>query len=84
MNEEFVEQFEALIDKYTELLTGDATPELNEKVKIWALYTYISKTMPALAKHWNGLYPEGKEEMKNIILEIKKLNEEHRAKESKE
>jgi hypothetical protein len=34
--------------------------------------------MPALAKHWNELYPEAKEEMKTIINEIKLLNEQHR------
>jgi hypothetical protein len=35
--------------------------------------------MPALAKHWNGLYPDAKEEMKQIINEIKVMNEQHRS-----
>ncbi|GIN88098.1 hypothetical protein J6TS2_44840 [Heyndrickxia sporothermodurans] len=74
------EQFDALIDKYSELLLGESNEELNEKVKMWALYTYIAKTMPALAKHWNTLYPDAKEEMKKIIYEIKQMNEEHRGK----
>lgn len=78
MNDSFREQFEALMSKYTELLVGDSSPELTEKVKIWAMYTYVSKSMPPLAKHWNELYPDAKEEMKELILEIKELNEQHR------
>jgi hypothetical protein len=79
METTFVKQFEALLEKYSELLVGESTPEINEKVKAWALYTHIAKSMPALAKHWNGLYPEAKEEMKQIINEIKVMNEQHRS-----
>lgn len=78
MDSELSKQVDALVEKYTELLVGDATPELTEKVKAWVLYTYISKTMPPLAKHWNELFPEGKEKMKELIGEIKELNEQHR------
>ncbi|MGG1676907.1 DUF2573 family protein [Neobacillus sp. NRS-1170] len=78
MEKVFVQQFEALLEKYSELLVGEAAEETKEKVKAWALYTHIAKSMPALAKHWNELYPEAKEEMKQIINEIKKMNEEHR------
>lgn len=78
MNDSFREQFEALMSKYTELLVGDSSPELTEKVKIWAMYTYVNKSMPPLAKHWNELYPDAKEEMKELVLEIKELNEQHR------
>lgn len=78
MNEPFQEQFEALLNKYTELLVGESNPELVEKIKMWALYTYISKSMPPLVKHWNELHPDGKEEMKKIISEIKQLNDMHR------
>jgi hypothetical protein len=74
----FADQFEALLEKYSELLVGESNEETKEKVKAWALYTHIAKSMPALAKHWNGLYPEAKEEMKQIIHEIKQLNEQHR------
>lgn len=76
----FFQQFEALIDKYAELLIGDSSEEGKEKIKAWVLYHHIAKTMPALAKHWNGLYPEAKGEMKVIIDEIKQLNEKHREK----
>ena len=79
MEKTFVKQFEALLEKYSELLVGESTPETKEKVKMWALYTHIAKSMPALAKHWNGLYPEAKEEMKQIINEIKVMNEQHRS-----
>jgi hypothetical protein len=79
MEKTFVKQFEALLEKYSELLVGEFTPETMEKVKMWALYTHIAKSMPALAKHWNGLYPDAKEDMKQIINEIKELNEQHRS-----
>lgn len=78
MEKVFVQQFEALLEKYSELLVGDANEATREKVKTWALYTHIAKTMPALAKHWNGLYPEAKQEMKEISNEIRLLNEQHR------
>ncbi|MBM7652006.1 DUF2573 family protein [Neobacillus cucumis] len=78
MKKEFTAQFEALLEKYSELLVGESTEETKEKVKAWALYTHIAKSMPALAKHWNELYPDGKEEMKQISYEIKQLNEQHR------
>ncbi|WP_409251897.1 YusU family protein [Bacillus sp. SCS-153A] len=80
---DFDGQFDALIDKYTELLLGETSPELKEKVSKWVIYTYIAKSMPPLAKHWNSEFPEAKEEIKNIISEIKELNEEHRAKKDK-
>jgi hypothetical protein len=78
MEKVFAEQFKALLEKYSDLLVGESGEETTEKVKAWALYTHIAKSMPALAKHWNELYPEAKEEMKTIINEIKQLNEQHR------
>jgi Protein of unknown function (DUF2573) len=75
---EFSKQFEGLLEKYTELLVGDHSEEVIEKVKIWALYSHISKSMPPLAKHWNATYPNAKAEMKEMISEIKQLNEKHR------
>ncbi|MFI8688166.1 DUF2573 family protein [Rossellomorea sp. NPDC077527] len=73
------EQFDALIEKYTELLVGETDPEKKDMVTQYALYSFIAKNMPALVKHWNSLYPEGKDEMKRIVGEIKELNEAHRA-----
>ncbi len=72
------EQVDGLMDKYTELLLGDTSPELKEKVKLWAMYTHLSKTMPPLAKHWNQTYPDAKDAMKELVAEIKTMNEEHR------
>jgi len=78
MDNEFAEQFEALLEKYSELLVGEASEAVREKVRMWALYMHISKTMPALTKHWNSLYPDAKEEMMQIIHEVKQLNEAYR------
>ncbi|WP_442596031.1 YusU family protein [Neobacillus sp. D3-1R] len=79
MNKAFVQQFEALMSKYSELLVGESSDEIKEKVTMWALYSHVAKSMPALAKHWNELYPEAKDEMKKVMEEIKELNEKHRA-----
>lgn len=75
---EFPKQFDALLEKYTELLIGDTSSEKKEMVTHYALYSFVAKQMPALVKHWNSLYPDGKEEIKKIIGEIKELNEAHR------
>jgi hypothetical protein len=83
MESQFNQQFESLLAKYTELLLGDATDERKEQVKKWALYTYISKSMPALVKHWNELYPDAKNEMVELIKEIKELNDTHRQNQKK-
>jgi hypothetical protein len=77
LNEQ-IEQIDGLVEKYTELLFGETNDELKEKVKLWALYTHISKAMPPLVKHWNANYPDGKESMIELITEIKTLNEKHR------
>ncbi|WP_299087528.1 YusU family protein [uncultured Metabacillus sp.] len=78
MDHELVEKFDGLLEKYTELLLGDASDELMEKVKMWALYSHIAKSMPPLVKHWNATYPDAKNELKTLINEIKALNEKHR------
>ncbi|MBM7586167.1 hypothetical protein JOC86_002709 [Bacillus pakistanensis] len=75
---DFNEKFDALIEKYTELLIGETSSEMKEKVTKYVLYSYIAKSMPPLAKHWNSLYPEGKEEMKKLVQEIKTLNEQRK------
>ncbi|MGG1574127.1 YusU family protein [Fictibacillus sp. NRS-1165] len=83
MEQQIREQFDGLLEKYTELLLGDSDEDKKEKVKMWALYTYIAKSMPALVKHWNESYPEGKEGIKEIISEIKQLNDQQRQKSGK-
>ncbi|CAH0344692.1 DUF2573 family protein [Bacillus sp. CECT 9360] len=79
MNEEFDSQFNALLEKYTELLTGETDQDLQAKVQYYILYTYIAKSMPPLAKHWNEKYPEAKNELMDIIKEIKQLNDAKRS-----
>jgi hypothetical protein len=74
------EQINGLLEKYTELLVGEASAENIEKVKTWILYGHIAKSMPPLAKHWNAEYPEAKEQIKNVIAEIKEMNERNRQK----
>ncbi|WP_066314327.1 DUF2573 family protein [Bacillus sp. FJAT-29814] len=78
MEKTFADQLEALLEKYSELLVGETDEETKEKVKAWALYSHIAKSMPALINHWSALYPEARAEMKEIINEIKVLNEQHR------
>ena len=78
MNQEMKDKLDGLLEKYTELLIGDTSLENKEKVQAWVLYSFIAKSMPPLIKHWNETYPEAKEDMKTLIAEIKKLNEEHR------
>ena len=70
--ENFDGQFDALIDKYTELLLGDSSPELKEKVTKWVIYTYIAKSMPALAKHWNVSFLKAKKRLKESLGKLKK------------
>lgn len=82
MSNKFDEQFDGLLEKYTELLLGESNEERKEQVQKWALYSYIAKTMPALVKHWNESYPDAKAEMVKLITDIKKQNEEHRNSES--
>jgi hypothetical protein len=82
MNPVFDREFEALVEKFAELLTGKANPETVEKVKKWAIYNHIHKSMPALASHWNQSHPEAKQEIRRLFEEIKGLNEALRAERS--
>ncbi|GAA3408733.1 YusU family protein [Paenibacillus hodogayensis] len=79
MNPVFDREFDALVDKFAELLTGQSTPGTVEKVKKWAIYNHIHKTMPALASHWNQSHPEAKQEIRKLFEEIKSMNEAVRA-----
>lgn len=80
MNQELKDKLDGLLEKYTELLIGDSSNEMKEKVQAWVLYSFIAKSMPPLIKHWNDTYPEAKDDMKALIGEIKQLNDEHRSK----
>jgi Protein of unknown function (DUF2573) len=79
MDKNLRSQLDDLIEKYSELLIGSSELEHVEMVKAYVLYSSIAKSMPPLAKHWNESYPDAKEAMKELIGEMKKLNETHRA-----
>ncbi len=79
MNSSFRQQFDSLVEKYAELLTGQTSPDIVEKVKIWAIYNQIHNTMPALANHWNQSHPEAKAEMRRLFEEIRDLNNARKA-----
>lgn len=80
MNPTLKEQLDGLLEKYAELLIGDTSSENKEKVKAWIIYNHIAKSMPPLAQHWNQSYPEAKEDIMQVIKEIKELNEQNRKK----
>mgnify|MGYP001477464667 CR=1 FL=1 len=74
MNSRFTSEFDALCEKFAELLTGDASPEMVEKIKVWSIYSHIHKPMPALASHWNQTHPEGKADIRGLYEEVRALN----------
>ncbi|MDQ1912214.1 DUF2573 family protein [Paenibacillus sp. GD4] len=74
MNVLFDDEFEGLVAKFSELLTGDDSKEMVEKIKIWAIYNHIHKTMPALASHWNQSHPEAKVTIRKLYEEVRDLN----------
>jgi hypothetical protein len=80
MNSEFEKQFEVLLEKLAELVTGDSSPEMVAKVKIWAIYNHIHKSMPNLTGHWSQNHPEGRAEIRGIFEEIRNLNQALKAK----
>ncbi|GAA0349966.1 DUF2573 family protein [Bacillus horti] len=78
--DEFEQEFERFVQKYAELLTGDSSTEVLRKVKLFSLYSHISKTMPDLAKHWMADNPDAKLQIKQIFDELQTLNREHKQK----
>ncbi|WP_416729440.1 DUF2573 family protein [Fictibacillus sp. JL2B1089] len=78
MDDKLQQQLDGLIEKYAELLLGTSDSKHIEMVKAYALYSFIAKSMPPLVKHWNEEYPDAKDAMKNLVQEIKELNEKHR------
>jgi hypothetical protein len=72
-------QLDGLLTKYAELLIGSSEPEQVEKIKAYVLYSSIAKSMPPLVKHWNESYPDAKEAMKELVNDIKVMNEKHRS-----
>lgn len=75
--ETLVPELEELLYKFTELLTGEATPERVEMVKVWCLYTHMSKVMPPLIQHWASEpdHAKARSQIREIIETIKQLNQ---------
>jgi hypothetical protein len=74
MNPEFAADFDALVAKLAELTTGDTSPEMIDKIKIWAIYNHIHKSMPALAAHWSQAHPGARAEVRKLFEEIRDKN----------
>ncbi|MFE5320363.1 DUF2573 family protein [Paenibacillus sp. NPDC056579] len=74
MNPQVQSEFEALVEKFTELLTGHSSPEMVEKIKMWSVYSHIHRSMPALTSHWNQAHPEGKAAIRELFEEVRSLN----------
>ncbi|MDF2671171.1 MAG: hypothetical protein K0R67_3477 [Paenibacillus sp.] len=79
MNPTFDQEFEALVEKYAELLTGKSSSIMVDKVTKWAIYNHIHKSMPALTAHWGQSHPEAKREVRLLFEEIRDLNQAQRA-----
>lgn len=77
-----IPEFESLVHKFTELLTGEADPERMEMVKVWCIYSHISKVMPPLVKHWAGdpQNADAKAKIRKIFEDIQRMNEENKTK----
>jgi hypothetical protein len=80
MNTDFENEFNALVLKTAELITGDTSPEMLEKIKVWAFFNHVHKSLPALTSHWNQTHPESKAEVRRIFEEIRDLNQALQAK----
>ncbi|GIQ68480.1 DUF2573 family protein [Xylanibacillus composti] len=78
MDETSREQIEGLIEAFAERLTGRTDPETVEKIKLWAIYSHIHKTMPPLTAHWTQEHPQAKADMRRLFEEIKQWNESFR------
>jgi hypothetical protein len=80
INDNFRKAFDALLEKYSELLIGENSPEAAEKVRYWALFSHIHKTMPALTSHWNAAHPEEKAAVRELFEEMRDKGRLHREK----
>lgn len=76
-----VPELDDLLAKFTELLTGEATPERIEMVKVWSLYSHMAKAMPPLVQHWGSSpeYQAAKLQIRQITEQIKEWNKDKRS-----
>ncbi|WP_127579500.1 DUF2573 family protein [Paenibacillus koleovorans] len=79
MNPVFDQEFDALVEKFAELVTGKSNTEMVDKIIKWSIYNHIHKSMPALTAHWGQTHPEAKREVRLLFEEIRDLNQAQRA-----
>lgn len=77
-------EFQSLVEKLAELVTGDTSPDMLEKIKVWAIYNHIHKSMPALASHWSQTHPEARAFIRGLFEEIRDKNQTLKASRSTE
>lgn len=77
-----VPELDDLFYKFTELLTGEATEENMEYVRVWALYSHISKVMPPLIQHWSAEpgSEQARAKIKEVFEAVQRLNQENKEK----
>ncbi|GAA4716263.1 DUF2573 family protein [Brevibacillus fulvus] len=78
-----IAELEGLLEKFTERLTGEATPERIELVKLWCLFGHMQRVMPPLVQHWASVaeHQEAKAKLREINEQIKQWNQELHKKE---
>lgn len=74
MNSQFEIEFQALIDTFADMVVGDNSPEMMEKIKIWSIYNHIHKTMPALASHWSQNHPDSRAVIRGLFEEVRAMH----------
>ncbi|MGC5328137.1 DUF2573 family protein [Brevibacillus sp. SYSU BS000544] len=73
-----IPELDDLINKFTELLTGESNPDRVEMIKTWCIYSHMMKVMPPLIQHWGSepSHQEAKAQIKQIFDQIKQWNQE--------
>ncbi|MBN6186749.1 DUF2573 family protein [Aneurinibacillus sp. BA2021] len=77
-----IPNIDSLLYSFTEFLTGEADEERVERIKVWALYNYMLKTMPPLVQHWTNEHPEEKKQLRELFEQVKQWNEAKKQKDS--
>ena len=81
-SDKLIPELDELFEKFTELLTGEATDKNIEMVKTWALYSHMLKVMPSLVQHWTSeeQHQDAKLKIRGVFEEIQQMNEQNKAK----
>ncbi|KEO84496.1 DUF2573 family protein [Tumebacillus flagellatus] len=65
---------ETLLKTFTEMMTGESSPENVEAVLQWAIYMHVRSVMPPLVQHWRSADPENAQEVSEAIKQVQALN----------